>query len=226
MRMQQLLVVGSLLVVAACGKSAEEKGLEAAKAEEMKELADKKAKGEIAPTKRPPIANNARVPCEQLINPEAFTTALEEKEPLTVRDETAKDGDAAASCALVKGGKKLTAAEQEALRKKEPRLGVMPGDPVCLITAYCWSFEDEEHLKAKCVEQKDAGDDTMGSYACVHIQATGIYDVKIFKFFDADTKCIIKSSPAGPQTDNEVLRKCAVTARDTIGPDQIKVAGP
>ena len=137
----------------------------------------------------------------------------------------AKDGDAAASCALIKGGKRLSPAEQEALRKKEPRLGVMAGDPVCLITAYCWSFEDEAHLKQRCGEMKEKWDDSMGTPACVRIQITGEFDIQIFQFFDEDTKCILKSSPAGPQTDNDVLRKCAITARDSIGPDQIKVAG-
>ncbi|MCX5747497.1 MAG: hypothetical protein NT062_33960 [Proteobacteria bacterium] len=207
----------------ACGKSAEQKGLEAAKEEEAKEQAEKKARGQVAKTQTPPIPGNAKIPCEQLIDPAVYTAALGEKEPLTVRDDTSKDGEAAASCSLIRGGKKLTKPEQDALLKKQPRLGVLPGDPLCQITVYGWTFENAEHFRARCAERKEKDDDTMGSYACVQVVATGVDDVQVFRFFDEDTKTTMKAASAGPNVDNDQIRTCAKLARDHIGPDQIKV---
>jgi hypothetical protein len=55
------------------------------------------------------------------------------------------------------------------------------------------------------------------------IVAQGADDVKRFRFFDDDTKCIIQVRGGPSNVDNDLIGKCAKAAHDLIGPDQIKV---
>jgi hypothetical protein len=205
----------------ACGNS------ENAGAEEARRAAEQEQKSKetrAAPAKRlaTPVPGQAHVPCTQLIDLAAFQTALGEKEPPVLNDVT-KTVEAAASCSVVRGGKRPSAAEQQAMLKKSGRLGVLPGDELCNVTAFCWSIEDAERFKASCKERKDKDDESMGSYACVQIVATGVNDVKVFKFFDEDTRCILQVRGGPSNVDNELIQSCAKAARDTIGPAQIRI---
>jgi hypothetical protein len=229
----------SIAVLGACGKS-ENAGIEAAKAEAEAELKNKSDKGELPKTLKPPVAGDAKLDCSKVINLEAFTTALAEKEPLTLSDASSSDKEAAAICKLVRGGKKLSAAEQAALTKKEGKLGVLPGDPLCEITLRCSTIEDPDKYRKKCEAQAavDAkrsmspfngvrADETMGNFACVQIVPTGNFDAQVFKFFDADTKCVFEVRGGPSNQDNDMTRNCAKAARDTIGKDQLTmIAAP
>jgi hypothetical protein len=205
----------------ACTKGASE-GVEEAKREAEAELKAKVAAE--APKKiSPPVPGSAKIPCAQLIQLDAFQTALGETQVLTVSDKK-DEPEAAASCSLVRGGKPLSASEQAAKLKKDGRLGVLPGDEVCNVSAFCWTIENPDRFKAKCAELKRADDETMGTYACRQTVAVGADDVFVYRFFDEDTKCILQVRGGASNTDNEAIRKCAITARDTIGPAQIAVS--
>jgi hypothetical protein len=209
------------LIAAGCGNSGDAK--EEAKREA--EALEKKAEApKPAPKMLPPVPGEGHIPCEQLIDPVVFTTALGETEPLAVKDVTKQDAEAAASCSLVKGGVKLTAAEQEALAKKtNRRMGVLPGDDLCNITAYCWTVENEENFKARCKQKGREESTAMGNFSCVQVVAQGADDVHVHQFFDPDTKCILQVRGGPSNVDNDKILACANTARDSIGPDQIKV---
>lgn len=228
--MRTMLAVCLLSTLAtACG-GGESAGAEEARrqAEEMDKAKMKSGPATPATKIKPPVPGETKIPCEQLIDLPAFTTALGEKEPLTIKDNSKGEVEAAAKCALVRGGKKLSEAEQKAALKKDGHLGVLPGDDTCVVTAFCYTIEDADRFKKKCEESKnkamDHGDDTMGSYACVHVEAVGENDVQIFKFFDTDTKCILKVAGGPGMVDNDYIRNCAKTARDTITPEKIAVA--
>ncbi len=216
------MIASLVLGLWACGSSENAGAEEARRAAEQEQKA-KEAHG--APAKRlaTPVPGQAHVPCTQLLDLAAFQTALGEKEAPVIKDVT-KTVEAAASCSLMRGGKRPSEAEQKAMLKRSSRLGVLPGDELCNITAFCWSIEDPERFKAGCKEKKDKDDDSMGSYACVHISPVGVDDVKMFTFFDEDTKCILQVRGGPSNVDNETIQRCAKTARDTIGPDQIKVS--
>jgi len=170
------------------------------------------------------VPGEQHIPCEQLIDPTLFQTALGETEVLTVKDMTKQDAEAAASCSIVKGGVMLTAKEQEALAKKtNRRMGVLPGDDICNITAYCWTVENEENFKTRCKQKGHRDDMSMGNYACVQVVQQGADDVHVYRFFDADTKCILQARGGPSNVDNQKILACANTARDSIGPDRIKV---
>lgn len=206
----------------ACGDS------ERAGAEEARRQAEaeQKAKQAAAPARRlsPPVPGQARVPCTQLIDDvAAFQTELKENQALAVKDVTKTEPDATASCSLIRGGKRPTEAEQQALVKKEGRLGVLPGDELCNVTAFCSTIENDERFRARCKQRKDQDDESLGSYACVQIVAVGAADVKVFRLLDDDTRCVLQVRGGPSNIDNELIRACAKAARDAIGPAQIKV---
>ena len=224
MRIANVVVAVGLL--SGCSKS-ENAGAEEAKKQAEAELKAKAGNGEVAVKIKTPVPGQGHVPCTQLIDLAKYQEALGEAEPL-VLSENKTEPEAAASCSLRRGGAKLTEAEQKAKLKKEGRLGVLPGDEVCNVSAFCWTIEDADKFKAKCASQaamNRSQDDTMGSFACKQTVAVGADDVFVFRFFDADTKCILQVKGGASQVDNEVIRKCAITARDSIGAAQIAVDG-
>ncbi|MGE3457669.1 MAG: hypothetical protein AB7O24_21330 [Kofleriaceae bacterium] len=209
-----------------CGKSAKDEAKEEVMAEEAKDMAQKKAEAVPAVKVSPPVPGDKMIPCEQLIDLEKFREALGETEPLTLRDQIKSEGDAVSSCGLIRGGKKITVAQQKALLKKEGRLGVLPGDELCRVTAFCRTIEDPDAFRSNyCKKRKELDDESMGTYACKQVVATGADDVFVFRFLDSDTKCILQVGGGPSQVDNDIIRKCAMTARDAIGPAQIAVNG-
>jgi hypothetical protein len=219
MRVTTLLLI---LGLGAC--NSENAGAEAAR-RAAKEAQAARGQGQAAPAQRlaTPVPGETRVPCAQLINAPAFQVALGEKQPLAVKDVSAEHRDAAASCSLVRGGKRPSDAEQAQLIKTTGKLGVLPGDELCNVTAFCWTVEDPARFKARCKERKDLDDESLGSYACVHVVAVGADDVKVFQLLDDDTRCILQVRGGPSNVNNELIQRCAKAARDTIGPDEIKV---
>jgi hypothetical protein len=215
------IVLGVALVVSACGKG-ENAGAEEAKKEAEKEVKAKAGTAEVAKKINPPVAGRAKLYCDNLIDTAKFTQLLGEKEPLTM-SEAKGEPEAAVSCSLKRGGKPLSEAEQKAALKKSGRLGVLPGDELCNISTFCWTIEDPDRFRKKCAEAKEKDDDTLGFYACVLIVATGEDDVKRFRFFDDDTKCIIQVRGGPSNVDNALIGQCAKGAHDLIGPEQIAV---
>jgi hypothetical protein len=211
------------LLSAACGKGGAKQAEEEAQAEADRIQKEKEATGGVAKTIRPPVPGTAKIACTQLLDLAKFGEAIGEKEAVTLKDLTKTEPDAASSCGVHRGGKRLTTKEQEALLKKEGRLGVLAGDELCNVTAYCYTIEEAQRFKEKCKTRKDKDDESMGTYACVQVVAQGIDDVFVFRFFDEDTKCILQVRGGPSNVDNEIIRNCAKTARDMIGPAQIAV---
>jgi hypothetical protein len=209
--------LGALGSLAACSNN--EKGAEKARKQAEAELAAQATKVESAKKISPPVPGSQKVPCEQLIDLEAFQQVMEEAEPLGLKTK-ADDAEAAASCSILRGGKRLNDAEQRAVLKKEGRLGVLAGDEICYVNAYCWTIEDAERFKSRC---KDTPDESMGNFACRQTVMVGAHDAFVYKFFDEDTKCILKVGSGPSNQDNELVRKCAIAARDSITPARIAV---
>jgi hypothetical protein len=218
------IIVGMALVGSACGKN-ENAGAEEAKKEAEKELKAKEGTAEVAKKIDPPVPGRAHLPCSQLIDTAAWQQALGEKEPITV-DDSKSEPEAAASCSIRRGGKKLSDAEQKAQLKKVGRLGVLPGDEICNVSTFCWTIEKEDRFQQKCHDLKENDDQSLGFYSCVLVVAQGEDDVKRFRFFDSDTKCIFQVRGGPSNVDNDLIGKCAKLAHDLIGPDQIKVGAP
>jgi hypothetical protein len=219
--MRTITAMALTIALAGCDKGANE-GAEAAKKEAEKELAAKAASGGVAKKISPPVPGSAKLPCNQVVTAELFKQALGEVEDVTVADSKAEP-DSAASCSVLRGGKRLNEGEQKAKLKKDGRLGVLAGDEICNVSMFCYTIEDPDRFRKKCAEIKDKDDDSLGFYSCVMIVAQGADDVKRYRFFDDDTKCIIQVRGGPSNVDNDLIGKCAKAAHDLIGPDQIKV---
>jgi hypothetical protein len=207
----------------ACTKG-EQAGIEEAQKAAEKEQKEK-AGTSSGPAKKivPPVAGRAKLPCAQVIDAEKFKQALGETEPITAQ-ESKSEPDAAASCSLMRGGKRPNQTEQAAIIKKNGgKLGVLAGDEICNVSTFCWTIEDPERFAKKCLEEKKTIDPSLGFSACVMIVPTGEADVKNWRFYDDDTKCIIAVRAGPSNTDNDIIGRCAKAAHDLIGPTQIAV---
>lgn len=214
-----ILVVA--LGLAAC-KQGENAGAEEAKKQAAAELEAKKKEPNAVPKViNPPVPGRAKLSCASVIDADKFQQLLGEKDPITVT-ESKSEPEAAASCSLVRGGKRLSEAEQKAYLKKNGRLGVMPGDELCNISTFCWTIEDPDRFAKKCLEMKEKVDSSIGFPACILVVATGEDDVNRYRFFDDDTKCIFQVRGGPSMVDNNLIGLCAKGAHDLIGPEQIK----
>ena len=216
-------ILCSVIGAAACNGGDEAR--EAIKKAQEEDLKAKKETGGVAKRIKPPVSNRAKIPCTQLIDPQKFGDAIGETALMTM-EELKDDADATANCALRRGGKHVGSAEQATKIKTTARLGVLPGDEVCSVVAYCWTIEDPERMKTRCgeLDKKDKIVDTLGFPACLHINMQGEDDQQSYKFFDDDTKCVIKVRPGPSNNDTALIAKCAQAAHDQIGPAQIAVS--
>lgn len=213
--------IAILLMVCACSKG-ENAGAEEARKQAEKEQKDKAASGSVAKKINPPVPGRGHIPCSQLIDAAKLGPALGEKEPVTL-EESKSEPEAAASCSVMRGGKHVSQAEQAAMKKKASKLGVLPGEELCNISTFCWTIEDPERFRTKCHDMKELDDNSLGFYACVLVVATGEDDVKRFRFFDDDTKCIFQVRAGPSMVDNDFISRCAKAAHDMIGPEQIAI---
>jgi hypothetical protein len=218
----RIAIALSLLVavVGACD-SGEKAGIEAAKKQQADE-AKHIDPNDVAKKISPPVPGRAKVDCKNLIDGDKFTQLLGETQPLSIA-ESKSEPEAAASCSLIRGGKRLSEAEQKAQIKQHGKLGVMPGDELCNISTFCWTIEDPDRFAKKCAEMKEKVDSSLGFAACILVVATGEDDVNRYRFFDDDTKCIFQVRGGPSNVDNDLIGKCAKGAHDLIGPEQIKV---
>src|SRR5688500_5423109 len=100
-------IVIALGLVASCTKGAKE-GEEEARREAERLQKEKEKTGGVARTIRPPVPGSAKIPCEQLIDVVKFGEAIGEKEPVTMKDLSKSEVDAASSCSIHRGGKRLS----------------------------------------------------------------------------------------------------------------------
>lgn len=182
------------------------------------------ATGLVAVKQKAPMEEGKTIPCERLLDAAKFTEALGEPNVVAVRDNSKANKDASAACSIVRGGAAPSRTEQEALLKKNPRLGVLGGDELCYVNAYCTTVEQPDRFRKSCRNKGFADDESLGSFACKQVVAQGADDVSVFHFFDEDSKCVIRVGGGPSNVDNDLIMKCARTARDTISEAQISAA--
>ncbi len=219
------LVLSLTSTLPACKGDSEREGILAA---QRAAEAEAKLQGATAaaPRMRAPVEDSRKVECTQLINLPMFREALGEKEPLSMRDTAKANADASAACSLMRGGRPLSAREQEALIKRAGKLGVLAGDELCHIAAFCGVRSDDEAVRKRCTGANRAHDDGPDGYACVTTVPHGAVDAISLRFVDPDTHCVFEVRGGPSMADNDFIRKCAKAARDLIGPDEIAARPP
>jgi hypothetical protein len=173
-----------------------------------------------APAVTLPLPAGTRIPCDELLDAAVFAEALGERAAITLRDATAGDPEAVAACGLIRGGERPDERQQIELLKQTGRLGVLPGDELCYVAAYCTKVEGEDGFLAQCQLEGYASDPTMGTTACVGVIAAGIDDVKIYRILDEDTGCVLSVSGGPSNVDNEMIATCARTATTHLTPSR------
>ena len=219
-------VISLVAATTACSKDKDDKGSYA------REQANKDKpinKGKPAEKVKTAVKGGQRVPCEALFSPEPFTAALEEKEPVSISDETAKGKEASSICGIVRGGERPDAEKQKKMSEKNALLGVLPGDQLCNIEVFCWEVPTAEQLAKKC--EKKATEDTQGSatkseldgvYACEYMRMQGPYDRFAYEAVDPETTCRIYVRGGPSMNDNAGVKACAKVALSELVTDKLE----
>lgn len=223
--MHRNLVAASVLALvflaSACGKSEDPKEYARKQAEALQKDKFK----EPAVKVNVPVQGGKKIACADIINVDAFNAAL--AGPLaggtvTLEDFNAhsRQKDASAVCKLIMEGERPSKEEQEKLLIQHGKIGLIPGDGVCEIRAYC-SLPDQPDFEKKCREH-GSGHRDLGVFACVTISQRGPADAYRYKLVEPDTKCVLDVLGGDSVVGDEIVRACAKGALDSMTADSLK----
>ena len=168
------------------------------------------------------VPGGTKIPCTKLFDVAKMAEELEEKDPVTLSEHTQEEFDSTAVCSVRRGGKVLSAKEQEKRSKDTNKLGVLAGDELCNIAVYCSIPADEEALRQKCKNDNMDSNDAIGVFACVKVTPKGPDDAYTYKFVDPDSRCTMRVR-GGPSVNEESeVRKCARAALVLLGPESLQ----
>jgi hypothetical protein len=140
-----------------------------------------------------------------------------------VKDRGKSNSEASLSCALIRAGAPpKTDAQLRKAQREGMKLGVLPGDEYCMVTAYCSMATDEERLKKKCEDDKDIGNDAVGQFACVHTTQRGTKEAYTYKVIDPDTRCLLEVMGGPSVTDEPLVQNCTRAALEDIALPELK----
>jgi len=170
----------------------------------------------------PAVPSGIKIPCAQLVSAELLAPLVGRE--VEIQDVSNLEADATSICRLKTTGKRPTASQQARLEAKTGgAMGVLPGDELCQISAYCWWHVDEAELGAKCKAAGDTVTNDVGDVGCVRAVQAGEKFRHVVTTIDPDTRCRIVVNGGPSVTELEVVKTCARAALQTIGPEQIKV---
>lgn len=134
-----------------------------------------------------------------------------------IKDKGDSDREASFVCSITRAGEPPTEVKElKTLQDKYSKLGVLPGDEYCLISAYCSLANDDDTFRRKCDEQGNQVESLDGNFACLRSTQKGAEYNYTFKFIEPDTRCLVDVM-AGPSVeDKELVRSCASAAREAI----------
>jgi hypothetical protein len=140
-----------------------------------------------------------------------------------VKDRAKSNSESSLSCALMRAGKPPTTdAQLRKFQREGMKLGVLPGDEYCTVTAYCSLATDVERLKKKCDEDKDLGNEAVGQFACVHTSQRGTKEAYTYRVIDPDTKCMLEVMGGPSVTDEPLVQNCTRAALEDIALADLK----
>ena len=102
-------------------------------------------------------------------------------------------------------------------------LGTLPGDELCMVTAYCSFIFGKDDEKKKCESNGDTPSEMFGDLTCVRKIEAGADYRYIYTVLDSDSRCKLVINPGPSVIDEKTVKECAKTATDTIGPANLKV---
>lgn len=173
---------------------------------------------------RVPIAvpYGKQVACADVIDMALFSRYIS-GEVGEVKDRASSNSEATLSCAFIRAGKPPTTdAQLRKYQREGQKLGILPGDEYCMVTAYCSLATDEERFKKKCDDDKDAVNESVGQFACVHTSQRGTKEAYTYRVIDPDTRCVLEVMGGPSVTDEPLVQNCTRAALEDITLPELK----
>lgn len=207
------------LAALAAGCKDEPSSLETAKSEAAAKPGEAAKNVTIVKT---PVPYGAKIACEKLFPDLAALGAALGRE-VTLEDNSQSDQEAASVCRFKLAGKPPSEKEQAKMfQKNNMVMGVLPGDELCQVTAYCAFIYDKAELRAKCEKEGKTVSEEVGELTCVRTVQAGPNDRYLYEVLDPDSRCKLLVNPGPSVVDEATVKTCAKAAVDLIGPAQIK----
>ena len=140
-----------------------------------------------------------------------------------IKDKSSSNKEASVSCAFHRGGEAPKTDQQlKKFQKEGMKLGVLPGDEFCMVTAYCsLSNDNPEEFRKACEAKGDTGNEQLGTFACVHQTQRGAEYAYTYKVVDHETKCLLEVMGGPSVTDEGLVQKCATAALEEMAPNKL-----
>jgi hypothetical protein len=163
-----------------------------------------------------------RVDCASVVDMALFSKYIG-GEIGEVKDRGASNSEASMSCAFIRAGKPPASdAQLRKYQREGQKLGVLPGDEYCMVTAYCSMATDEERFKKKCDADKDSLSESVGQAACVHTSQRGTKYAYTYRVIDPDTRCTLEVMGGPSVTDEPLVQNCTRAALEDISLAELK----
>jgi len=168
-----------------------------------------------------PVPIGQKIPCTKLFAPEKLSEAL--GRPLELVDESDKIVDATSVCRFMTVGKPPSQSAQERMYQRNAGvMGVLPGDELCMFTAYCWAYTDVPEMRKRCEEARDTPINDVGDIGCVRQVQAGERFRYVVSTLDPDTRCKFVVNAGPGVTDLPTVKACAQAAVQLIGLENLK----
>jgi hypothetical protein len=183
--------------------------------------AQSQAEKQAAPAsniQRVPIAvpYGKQVSCADVIDPALFSKYIGDRVG-EVKDRSKSNSESSLSCALMRAGKPPSSdAQLRKFQREGMKLGVLPGDEYCQVTAYCSLSTDEERFEKKCEDERDSSNEAVGQFACVHTSQRGTKEAYTYRVIDPDSRCILEVMGGPSVTDEPLVQNCTRAALEDI----------
>jgi hypothetical protein len=203
---------------AATGAAAGGTGADEASASEAPAAGKPGAPPEKHNIERIPIAvpYGKQVACADVVDTALFAKYIGDKIG-EVKDRSKSNSESNMACSLIRAGKPPTTdAQLHKFEREGMKLGVLPGDEYCQVTAYCSMSTDEERFRKKCEAEHDSGNEAVGQFACVHTTQRGTKQAYTYRAIDPDTRCLLEVMGGPSVTDEPLVQNCTRAALEDI----------
>jgi hypothetical protein len=169
-----------------------------------------------------PVPYGKHVACADLVDGARFGTQIGDQIG-EVKDKSNSNSSATSVCSFIRAGAPPTSdAQLKAYKKNAMKLGTLPGDEYCTLTAFCSYPADLEEFKKKCETEGGREDTSLGQFACVKEYQRASDYAYTYRAIDPETQCIFEVMGGPSVTDEALVQNCTRAALETITPDNIK----
>jgi hypothetical protein len=210
------LILLSALVAAACSKSED-----APPASDPPAAEEPKKKSNIERIQMA-VPYGKQVACTDIFDPAGFGEAIGHQVG-EMKDKGSSNREASFSCAFhLAGEPPKDNVQLKKFEKEGLKLGVLPGDEVCMVTGYCSMANEVEGLKKTCEQRGDSWNDfAVGQPSCVHQSQRGTQYAYTYRTIDPETSCLLEVMGGPSVTDEDLVQTCTRAALADVTPGEL-----